>query len=63
MGIEGGKRGVSLRVYAILFYEFIYFNYGLCLVYLVYESDKLDVLSSFFQTEPIIVKLNFPAGE
>ena len=41
------KRGVSSQgICDISFYVFIYLNYGLCVVYVFYECDKLDV--SFF---------------
>ena len=42
--MEGVRGAYPLRVYEISFYAFIYFNYGLSLVYLFYGCDKLDVL-------------------
>ena len=47
--VGGGKKGVSsqgichVRMYVILFYVFIYFYFGLCLVCLFYECDSLDI--------------------
>ena len=45
---EGVREACPLRVFVILFYAFIYFNYGLCPVYLFCECDKLDVLLHAF---------------
>ena len=59
----GGARGVRgvcpLRVYVILR---IYLNYGLCLVHLFYECEKMDVLFIYL-IEPLIVTLNCPVKD
>ena len=42
--VEGAGGACPLRLYVISLYVFMSFNYGLCLVYRVYERNELDVL-------------------
>ena len=48
LGWRGVRGACPLRVYVILFFAFIYFNYGLRLVYLFYECDKLNFFYTLF---------------